>query len=171
MKIKHLDKNEIHRIREIDRSEHVTTHYKIVKGVLETETVDWQVPNWPDDEQNEFSIQAHIKQWAPILAKGGLFLGAFEKEKFVGFAILRPHLTPHMAQLAALYVHNDYRRKGIASALTEYAGQLARKKGAGVLYVSAIPSGSAVGFYLSKGFSSYGYLRARVRTNLGGHLP
>jgi ribosomal protein S18 acetylase RimI-like enzyme len=58
-----------------------------------------------------------------------------------------------VGQLGLLHVSNGYRRRGIASRLLEEVLVLARCDGATHLYVSATPSGSAVGFYLSKGFT------------------
>ena len=85
-----------------------------------------------------------------------MLLGAFEHASLLGFAIFRPNLTDSltdsMAQLAVLHISRDFRRKGIARALTEQVVQLARKSGAKSLYVSATPSESAVGFYRSQGF-------------------
>jgi GNAT superfamily N-acetyltransferase len=49
-------------------------------------------------------------------------------------------------------VSRPYRRRGVASALMEEMEHLARDLGARALYVSAVPSESAVRFYLSRGF-------------------
>jgi ribosomal protein S18 acetylase RimI-like enzyme len=57
-----------------------------------------------------------------------------------------------MANLSVLYVSRNYRRKGIASILAGEVARLARADGARRLYVSATPSGAAVGFYRSHGF-------------------
>jgi hypothetical protein len=46
MIIKQLDKAEIARIGEIDRSEHVTLGYIYEDGALKTETINWQVSRW-----------------------------------------------------------------------------------------------------------------------------
>ena len=56
-----------------------------------------------------------------------------------------------MAWLAFLYVSRPYRRSGVASALWAEAERVALGAGAESMYVSAVPSGSAVGFYLSRG--------------------
>jgi ribosomal protein S18 acetylase RimI-like enzyme len=49
-------------------------------------------------------------------------------------------------------VSRNYRRKGIASLLTEEVARLARAGDARRLYVSATPSGPTVEFYRSHGF-------------------
>ena len=58
---------------------------------------------------------------------------------------------PEVAWLALLYVTRAARRSGAASALWAAAAKLARDGGARAMYVSSAPTGSAVGFYLSRG--------------------
>lgn len=152
VKIRRMGLSEIGRIAEIDRSEHITTGYVYEDGKLRAETVEWQVPNWRR-EGEAFSVEAHVKGITPILENGGVMLGAFnEQHRLVGFAVLRHHLTETQAQLDALFVSKAYRRQGIATRLTSQVARLAKTNGALELYVSATPSESAVGFYMSQGF-------------------
>jgi ribosomal protein S18 acetylase RimI-like enzyme len=146
-----MDPPEIVRIAEINRSEHVTTRYSYENGKLRAEQVDWHVPRWRRDG-GDFSVEALIEQFAPVLGDGGVMLGAFEGSLLVGFAILRYRLTERQAQLVALYVSRGYRRQGIATRLTSRIARLAKADGAEELYVSVTPSESAVGFYMSHGF-------------------
>ena len=146
-----MDPSEIVRIGEIDRSEHVTTGYSYENGKLRAEQVDWRVPRWPEFG-GDFSVKARIEQFAPILRDGGGMLGALDGPLLVGFAILRYRLTERQAQLVALFVSRGYRRRGIATRLTSQIAHLAKGDGAKELYVSATPSESAVGFYMSQGF-------------------
>jgi ribosomal protein S18 acetylase RimI-like enzyme len=152
VQIRLLPSSDIERIAEIDRSEHVTLNYVYRDGKLETEKVDWHVPRWPLDGPGDFSVEAKIAAWGPILQDGGVMLGALDGDRLVGVAILRPKLTESMAQLAVLHVSNAYRRQGIATRLTQRAIRLAKEAGAKDMYVSATPSQSAVGFYQSQGF-------------------
>ncbi len=62
-----------------------------------------------------------------------------------------PTFEPGLAWLATLHVSRTHRRRGVASALWEAGVALAREAGARSLYVSATPTGSAVGFYLGRG--------------------
>jgi len=152
IKIREMDRSEIGRIAEIDRSEHVTTGYVYEGGKLRAERVDWRVPRWPMDGDG-FSVRAHMEGITPILEDGGVMLGAFDgRGQLVGFAVLRYRLAERMAQLDALFVSRPYRRQGIATRLTSWVARLAKADGAAELYVSATPSESAVGFYLSQGF-------------------
>jgi ribosomal protein S18 acetylase RimI-like enzyme len=57
-----------------------------------------------------------------------------------------------MANLAVLHVSRSHRRQGVGSRLAEEVARLARADGARRLYVSATPSGAAVGSYRSHGF-------------------
>ena len=152
IKIREMNRFELGRIAEIDRSEHITTGYTYEGGKLRAACVDWCVPRWPM-EGDDFSVRAHIEAIAPILEDGGVLLGAFdEQDHLVGFAVLRYQLAERMAQLDALFVSRAYRRQGIATQLTSRVARLAKADGAIQLYVSATPSESAVGFYLSQGF-------------------
>lgn len=149
--IRHLDKSDITRISEIDRSEHVTLSYVYRDGKLENCQVDWHVPRWFTDGREEHSVQALIDKCVPILKESGVLFGALDGDVLAGLAILRYKLSGTMSQLALLHVSRAHRRQGIATRLFQEACQLARADGAEELYVSATPSESAVGFYLSQG--------------------
>ena len=151
--IRHLPDEEIRRAAEVDRSEHITTGYVFKNNELEAQIVDWKVPRWSDDPGAGFSAQSRIDRWAEVLSRGGVLLGAMDGEKLAGFAVLLPELSEGGAQLAALFVDRSYRRLGVATRLVDEVERLALEAGARKLYVSAIPSGSAVGFYLKYGFS------------------
>ena len=75
---------------------------------------------------------------------------------------MRYRLTETMAQLASLHVSREHRRQGVATLLLSEACRLARQDGAQTIYVSATPSESAVGFYLSQGFSPIARTRSRA---------
>jgi GNAT superfamily N-acetyltransferase len=150
--IRQVAASELDRIAEIDRSEHVTREYSYRRGSLESQAVDVAVPTWSRCGDHEHSVQGRVNAWRPILDRGGKLLGAFDADTLAGFAIYRPHLAEGMANLSALYVSRQYRRKGIASLLAREVARLARADGARRLYVSATPSGSAVEFYGSHGF-------------------
>ena len=147
-----LPHEDISRVGEIDRSEHITTGYVFKNGALECQQVDWKVPRWSADPSRGFSIRARMEEWKPLLDDSGVLLGALDGDTLAGIAILRPELSKGIAQLAALYVDRKYRRQGVASELVARVEHLAREAGAVKLYISAIPSGSAVGFYLERGF-------------------
>jgi GNAT superfamily N-acetyltransferase len=150
--IRQLPASDITRIGEIDRSEHITLHYTVKNGVLDAEQVDWQCPPWSAEGDGPHSVAENINQERPIIENGGVLLGAFDGDQLAGLAILRYKLTATMAQLAFLHVTKAYRRQGVSRRLVEEVIRLAKADGATDLYVSATPSGSAIGFYTAQGF-------------------
>ena len=153
LEIRRLPASELARIGEIDRREHITRLYRYRRGVLEERAVDEHVPRWSPHGRGPHSVQAKIDASKPALDRGGTLLGAFEGATLAGVAIYRPRLAESMGQLALLHVSRSARRRGVASRLTGEVARLARADGAHRLYVSATPSGSAVGFYLRQGFA------------------
>jgi ribosomal protein S18 acetylase RimI-like enzyme len=151
---KQLPPEAIERIGDIDRSEHIGLKYGYQNGELVRQVVDEECPAWNHDENHFFSVAAQIDHWKPMLDAGGTLIGALDGERLAGFAVLRYRLTDDTAQLAAMYVSKDFRRQGIAERLLSEVVRLAKADHAQVLYVSATPSGSAVGFYLSQGFQT-----------------
>ena len=86
------------------------------------------------------------------LDAGGVLLGAFVGERLAGMAMLGTELAPGVLQLSLMFVGRPYRRRGVANALLDEIEAVARERGADALYVSSVPSDSAVGFYLARGF-------------------
>lgn len=146
-----LEPGNIELLAEIDRSEHVTRAYEINDGQLTPQDVDWQVPNFFTDGDGDHSLAYQIAFCQSHLDQGGVLLGAFDANHMVGIAVVRPQLHEDLAQLAFLHVSRDYRRQGIAVRLMNEACQIARSGGAGRMYISAVPSESAVDFYFSQG--------------------
>ena len=113
--------------------------------------VNWNDAGWVEGD-GEHSFGEMIRGARELLDLDGMAFGAFDGDRLVGIAIYRPWLAETMGQLGLLHVGNGYRRQGIATRLFDEVLHLARVDRANRLYVSATPSGSAVGFYLSKGF-------------------
>jgi ribosomal protein S18 acetylase RimI-like enzyme len=151
--IRPLPASDIARIGEIDRSEHITRLYTYRGGRLEARAVDHRVPTWLPSGDDEHSIASRVEAWGRLLAQGGTLLGAFDADVLAGVAIYRPRIAEGVANLAVLHVSRGHRRSGVATLLTREVARLARADGARVLYVSATPSESAVGFYRSQGFA------------------
>lgn len=143
--------DQLERIAEIDRSEHVTLAYKVEDGEISQYEVDWQIPNWFAEGDGNHSLAENLAFCRRHLEQGGLMLGALGSDRLVGVAIVRPLFREGMAQLAFLHVSQKFRRCGIARQLMEEACDVARSAGARQMYVSAVPSSSAVGFYLAQG--------------------
>ena len=151
MRIRHLDASEVSLIARIDRSEHVDVQYVVRDGnLVEAPVVVEDIPRWTDDG-GEHSIARMLEFCTRIVEGGATLLGAFTRDELAGLAIVDPTFEPPLAWLALLHVSRPHRRSGAATALWAEAARLASAAGATSMYVSATPTGSAVGFYLSRG--------------------
>ncbi len=138
-------------IARIDRSEHVQVQYRVRDGQLvKAPVVMEHIPAWSVDG-GEHSITEMVEFWTPIVERGATLLGVFTDDELAGLAIVDPAFEPSLAWLALLHVSRPHRRSGAATALWAEAARLGTDAGAASMYVSATPTGSAVGFYLNRG--------------------
>jgi ribosomal protein S18 acetylase RimI-like enzyme len=139
-------------IAELDRSEDVDVEYTVIDGRLEERPVSVaEIPPWDREGFGEHSVAARIARCADLLADGAVLIGAFDADVLMGLTIVHPSFEPGLGWLAFLHVSRPHRRHGAARELWRAAAGLARQAGARSLYVSATPTGSAVGFYLGQG--------------------
>ncbi len=148
---RHLAPTDLYLIGEIDRSEHVSVEYVVVGERLTTNRIDWDIPTFDPTGTGEHSVHEQIEHWKPVIERGAALIGAFEGDQFRGLAIVDASFEPGLGWLAFLHVSRPFRRRGVATALWNEATRFAADAGADSMYVSAIRSGSAVGFYLSHG--------------------
>jgi ribosomal protein S18 acetylase RimI-like enzyme len=144
-----MNKEDLHKISEIDRSEQVRRMHVYKNGSLETIEINNDVPRWSAEE-----VEEYIRALIPKLENGGKLVGAFDNNLLVGVAVLGSDFLGDNLdelQMAFLYVSNQYRRHGIAHKLMDRICELARERGAKRLYISATETESAVGFYVSYG--------------------
>jgi GNAT superfamily N-acetyltransferase len=126
--------------------------YAVVDGELTTRPVSMtEIPAWLPTGSGSHSVASQTAFVQDVLAEGGQLLGAFEDDGLLGLAVVVPSFEPGLAWLAWLHVSRPHRRQGVGVALWDAAIDLARGRGASSLYVSATPTGSAVGFYLRRG--------------------
>lgn len=151
VEVEPLPRDALWRLAEIDRSEDVRAHYQQVGTDLVSEPVVDPIPDF-FAEGDGHSIPSLVKEWQPDLDAGGVLLGAFVGERLVGMAMLGTELADGVRQLSLLFVGRPYRRHGVANALLDEIESVARERGADALYASSVPSDSAVGFYLARGF-------------------
>jgi ribosomal protein S18 acetylase RimI-like enzyme len=147
-----MDAVEVIRIGEIDRSERIRTGYKVSEGNLQRMEVIWDSPAWGMEEDGEYTVGSMVKFCRDHLERNARLFGAFDGENLVGIGLIQHGIGEGMAQLAFLHVSNGYRRYGIGGRIAGELIREAKKGGASRMYVSATPSGSAVGFYMSLGF-------------------
>jgi GNAT superfamily N-acetyltransferase len=147
-----LGPDDVSLLAAIDRSEHVDVEYAVVDGQLvERPVTISEIPAWDPVGTGAHSVAGYIDSCSALLAGGGTLLGAFDDDALAGLAIVNPTFEPELAWLAFLHVSRPYRRHGAGRGLWGAAADLARQAGATSMYVSAIPTGSALGFYLSRG--------------------
>ena len=128
----------------IDRSEHIDVVYEVVDGELrQLEGPFDDAPPWSDAKKQE-----QVALCAPVLARGGVLLTV---DDGAGIAVVEPVFEPGLAWLTLLHVSDPHRRRGVATALWRTAAERARAAGSTRMYVSATPTGSAVGFYTQQG--------------------
>ncbi|MEO7429453.1 MAG: GNAT family N-acetyltransferase [Acidimicrobiales bacterium] len=153
MNVRRLEPSDVALVAFIDRSEHVEVQYRIEDGCLvEAPVFMADIPTWDPDGFGEHSVTSHVAFCASVVADGGVLLGAFDdSDELMGLATVHPTFEPGLAWLATLHVSRAHRRRGAASVLWDAGVALARGAGARSLYVSATPTGSAVGFYLGRG--------------------
>lgn len=147
-----MENHEVDKLADLDRSEPVNTSYLLEEGKLVAKPVDWNVPSFFLEGDGDHSLAEQIRFCQSHLENGAGMIGAFNEGRLVGTGIITPEVRPGMAQLAYLHVSDGYRRQGIATRILQELIGWASARGARLIYVSATPSGSAVGFYLSHGF-------------------
>ena len=150
--MRRLEVDALAMIAMIDRSEHVDLEYAIVEGALTERPVTMvEIPPWDPTGTGPHSVVAHIEFCRPLVTRGAVLLGAFAKRQPLGLTVVDPTFEPELAWLAWLHVTRTHRRRGVAQALWKAASDVARLSDARTIYVSATPTGSAVGFYLRQG--------------------
>jgi ribosomal protein S18 acetylase RimI-like enzyme len=150
--VRRLTAEDLALIAELDRSEHVDVEYTVMEGRLQERPVSMaEIPSWDQEGCGEHSVAAKAAHCADLLATGAVLLGAFDGDALMGLTIIHPSFEPGLGWLAFLHVSRPHRRRGAARELWRAAAEVAREAGARSLYVSATPTGSAVGFYLGQG--------------------
>ncbi len=125
--------------------------HTVSDGRLHSERVEVEVPPWDSEGHGDHSSARRVTEFRPLVADGATLLGAFIDDLFAGIAIVDPRFEEGTAWFAFLHVSRSYRRRGVASALWAAGVEIAADADATSIYVSATPSGSAVGFYTSRG--------------------
>jgi ribosomal protein S18 acetylase RimI-like enzyme len=164
IRIVQLGLDELRLLGQIDRSEHVQVLFSVKSGRLESRPADVRVPAWEHDGTGEHSLVAVTGFVEPIVSAGGEIFGAFVGELLGGVVVVDPAFEDDAVWLAFLHVDRSHRRVGVASRLWTTAVDRARAAGATSIYVSATPSESAVGFYLSRGCTLA--TRSQIRPHL-----
>jgi GNAT superfamily N-acetyltransferase len=146
---RHLPRDEINVVWQIDRSELIEAVYSLVDGHLILTPEHYEAKGWPEGE---------VEKYTPILEachdRGGWFYGLFEKQQPVGVSVLDSQFlgsNKDQLQLNFLYISKKYRGRGFGRQLFNLAAGEAIRRGAKKLYISATPTEHTVNFYLSLG--------------------
>jgi GNAT superfamily N-acetyltransferase len=150
MEYRQMHKDELHRVAELDRREVIEYIYYFRDGKLELEKEHWDVPEWSTEQKQEYH-----QRLQDIHQRGGTVIGAFKGSKIAGIIALDHEFfgsSKNRLNLAALWVSQPFRDRGVGRHLVELVKKKAKALGAKNLYVSATPSKKTVEFYLSCGF-------------------
>ena len=152
MIVRTLTADDVDLVARVDRSEHVDVEFAVVDGELRPRPASLvDIPPWDTEGAGPHSVAAKERFCREVLSTGAALLGAYDGQELLGLAIVDPVFEPPLAWLAFLHVSRPHRRRGVASALWDAAVRVALMAGADAMYVSAVPTGSAVRFYLSHG--------------------
>lgn len=153
LRTRRLERSELARIEEIDRSERIDALYVQRGERLELlRGGDWSAPPWDPVGTGEHSVAAQRAALEAYVDAGAIAVGAFAGERFVGMGVVLPRLRPGIAQLAYRHVSDGYRARGVGGRLSDELERIARGAGDVEIAVSATPSENTVRFYLRRGY-------------------
>jgi GNAT superfamily N-acetyltransferase len=152
VEVRGLDRSELSRVAEIDRTEHIDALYEQHGRELVPRRGSWSASAWDQDGHGEHSVEAKVRELEGLVDHGGVPLGAIAGGRLVGLGVVVPHLRPGIAQLAFLHVSASWRGTGVGGRLSEQLEQIARTAGDVEMVVSATPSENTVRFYEGRGF-------------------
>ena len=152
VEIRDLEHDELSRVGEIDRTEHIEVLFEHVGSELVERRGSWDAGAWDPDGQGEHTVAAQHRSLLRYAAAGGIARGAFSNDRLVGIGVVVPHLRRAVAQLAYLHVSHDHRSAGIGSRLCADLEQIAHRVGDTEIVVTATPSENTVRFYLGRGY-------------------
>ena len=144
-----LTRDELPRLREIDRSEVIEEVYYLRGGSLIREKEFYDMKDFPPGEREKILVRL-----GDLHDRGGTIFGAFDGPALVGITAVESRFIGSRRdtlQMTVLFVSAAYRRAGVGRRLVELAKEKARHTGAAKLYISATPSRNTVDFYLGLG--------------------
>lgn len=149
MIFRELNRNEIEKFSEIDRSEQVEYNYRIRDGRLELFEYKCNIKGF-----SETKLKTHKESLYFLFDRGGSVFGAFKNDRLVGLIsidnIFRGPKKDKL-QLSLLHISKEYRGNGIGRKLVELVKTKAKEKGANKLYISCAPIKNTIDFYLRIG--------------------
>jgi len=147
-----LSEDDLDLVSQIDRTERIDALYTQCGTRLELRSGDFSASPWRLDGAGDHSVAAQVAAVREHVESGAVALGAFDSDRLVGIALVKPHVRPGVAQLAYLHVSSGYRAEGIGGRLCGQLEVIAREAGDTSMVVSATPSLNTVRFYERRGF-------------------
>jgi GNAT superfamily N-acetyltransferase len=144
-----LQPDEIDLVRQMDRTELIERIYYYENGALALRPERYDMRDWPPGE-----LDGIIASLRACHEGGGWLAGLFDGQRLVGVVALGHRFFGAEAdqlQLVFLHVSHGYRDRGHGARLFGTACDVARRRGARALYISATPSEHTVRFYLARG--------------------
>lgn len=149
MNYRKLERNEIEKLDEIDRSELVEYNYRCKDGKLELFEYFCDIKGFGEDQLKNLKKDLYL-----LFDRGGTIFGAFDGLMLIGIASLDSVFrgkNKDKLQMALLHVSNGYRKKGIGKTLVGMIKEKAQNLGAKSLYVSCAPIKNTIDFYYANG--------------------
>lgn len=143
-----LELDECNKIREIDASQYIGKAWRDINGHRQLIEINYQDTDFPNGYEN------HLSNLINTISSGGIALGAFYKERLIGFCSVDSNFFGEKYKyvlLDQLFISNEFRSKGIGKKLFFMASNLAKKKGADKFYICAGSSEETIAFYFSIG--------------------
>jgi predicted kinase/GNAT superfamily N-acetyltransferase len=150
--IRRLERVELSRIADIDRTERIESLYEQRGTELIERRGTWTSAPWDPVGRGEHSVWQKERDLEGRVDAGGVALGAFVGARLVGLGVVKNGVRPGMAQLGLLHVSAPWRGRGVGVRLCEEMDRTAREAGCGQMVVSSAPTGNTVRFYLRRGF-------------------
>lgn len=144
-----MRREEIEKIRSINRAELIERVYYLRDGMLELKDEEYDMKGWPPGHIDKIVAGAY-----ELFDSAGVLIGAFDNEDLVGITGVENRfrgIRRDTLKMDILFVSRSYRKQGIGNRLVIEASKVASNMGARKLYISATPSENTVNFYLGVG--------------------
>ena len=146
-----MTKTECERILEIDNTIFIN---RVWRQKEHSQNRQWIDINWQQDSNFPDGNQTHLAALKETFENGGFAVGAFDKEKLVGFCSINRGLFGKQykyALLDQLFISNGYRGRGIGKTLFFMTVETAKSWEADKFYICAGSSEDTLAFYISLG--------------------
>jgi len=149
MNFRSIERNEIEKIRNLDRSEIIDQiyYYKNDELILVDEHHD--ISGWEPKNLEEIVSNLYFNY-----DRKATIYGAFEDTKMIGLVALDSEFigkNNDTLLLDFLHVDKSYRKIGVGDTLFEMIAKKAKELGAKKLYISATPTKNTIQFYFNRG--------------------